>query len=473
MTPYEYGIVGFAFGFVSLFQIFGDLGFNSAHIKRISEGKDLGTCNGTFLTVKIGLMGLTAVVVLAVIFSWKFFLGHGFESMTHEMALYIMLCYFVLSVLSTSLVYTFNAKKEIAKAYIPLIFEVSARTIATIVVALNGYGVLALVFTYVVGWVVSFIPTVYFFRGYPIKRPDRGYLKDYSTFAFPLIVVLAGGTILVNIDKVILQMFWSSSDVGYYFAASRLAQFINVVPIAIGTLLFPTFSALHINKNINSIRKLVYDSERHLSMLVFPMVFGMVVLAGPTVSILISGWTPAIPILQILPFFVLFAALEQPYQSQFLGMNQPKLARNRIAIMACLNVFLNMVLIPVDIRSIGLKLAGLGTQGAAIALVVSYAVGLIYSRVMAWRLSQVKGSPRVLLHALAAGIMAALLFCLSSLIPITRWYHLLTFAFIGLGIYLFILYLMREFDRQDLEFFLDTLNIKKMYRYIKEEIRKN
>ena len=57
MTPYEYGIIGFAYGLVALFSFVGNLGFNQAHIKRVSEGKNLATCIATFSTIKIVLAG--------------------------------------------------------------------------------------------------------------------------------------------------------------------------------------------------------------------------------------------------------------------------------------------------------------------------------------------------------------------------------------------------------------------------------
>jgi hypothetical protein len=56
---------------------------------------------------------------------------------------------------------------------------------------------------------------------------------------------------------------------------------------------------------------------------------------------------------------------------------------------------------------------------------------------------------------------------------IDRWYHLLLISFLGLGIYLLILALFREFTKKELDFLLDTLNIKKMLSYIKEELKDN
>jgi len=471
MSPWEYGIVGFAFGFVALFQVFGNLGFESAHVKRISEGKDLGTCIGTFFTIRMGLMGFMTIIVMGAIFFWRFGLGYGFESPTHETAIYIMLVYCILSIFTNSIISTFKARKEIAKVEFPLFFEVLARTTATIFVALLGYGALALVSTYLVGWGALALSALYLFRGYPIKKPNKEYFKDYSEFAFPLIIVIACSTIITNIDKVLIQLFWSSSDVGYYFAALRLMIFVNMFTIAIGILLFPTFSLLHINNNIDAIRKLIFRSERYLSMIVFPLVFMVVALAEPTVRILLSGWMPAVSILQILTFFVLLAALEQPYQSQFLGMNQPKLARNRVIIMVFVNIILNILLIPKNIQMFGMNLAGMGARGAAIATVISYSIGLVYSRVMAWKLTAISGNPRILMHALAAAVMAVILHWLNIIAPIIRWYHLIGVIFIGVGIYFSILFLLNEFSKKDFDFFFDTLNIKKMLNYIKNEIK--
>lgn len=475
MSPDEYGLVAFALSFVTLFAIFGNLGFNYAHVKKVSEGKDFGRCIGTFFTTKIGLACLMSSVVIGVVFFWKAIMGRGFETPAHEIAIYIMIGYWVIRIFAKSFVSTFNAKKEIAKAQIPLLLETLVRVVVIIFVALAGFGAIALAFTYIAGEIVYFLSTLYFFRGYPIKRPSSDYFKDYSKFAFPLIIVVTCATIMANIDKVLIQLFWSAEEVGYYFAVFRLSIFINMFTVAIGTLLFPTYSTLYAENNIRGIRWLTFQSERYISMIVFPMVFGLVVLAEPVAHILLSGWMPAIPILQILPFYVLLAALERPYQSQFLGMDRPKLARNRVVIMVCFNVLLNIILIPSDIQMLGLKLAGLGARGAAIATVVSYGVGLIYSRAMAWKLTKIKGTSRIILHAIAAGIMGfviyVLFYRLNMIVLITRWYHLLGFAFLGFGIYISILFILREFTKKDLDFFLDTLNIKKMFRYVKDETR--
>ncbi|MCK5459478.1 MAG: flippase, partial [Thermoplasmatales archaeon] len=52
-APVALGYIGFAMAFLTLFHLVAKFGFLEAHVKRISEGKDLGTCIGTYAAIKI------------------------------------------------------------------------------------------------------------------------------------------------------------------------------------------------------------------------------------------------------------------------------------------------------------------------------------------------------------------------------------------------------------------------------------
>ena len=475
MSPYDYGVVAFAIGFVSLYSIFSSLGFNAAHVKKISEGKDLGTCIGTFLTIKSILIVISTSILLFSIFIWKVILNRGFETPEHELAIYIILVYWIFNLIIGFFLNTFTAKKEMAKVQIPFLIGSIVKASSTIFVAYAGYGAIALAYTYVIGHFAHLLLLAILFRGYPIKKPSLEYIKNYTQFAIPLAIVNACSVIITNIDKVLIQLFWSAEDVGYYFSGYRITSFIGMFTAALGLLLLPSFSKLHSENNIKSLKNLLYKSERYLSMIVFPMVFGVIVLAEPATFILLQGWMPAVPILQILAFLALFNALDQPYTSKFVGMNKPKIPRNRVIIIFIINLILNLVLIPKDIQSIGLKLAGLGAQGAALATIISFFFGLLYSRIMSWKLLKTFGNKKILLHFFAALIMSITLYIIlyefNYILYIIRWYLLLGISLFGLLIYVGILVILKEFTKEDFYFFLETLNIQKMIRYIKTELK--
>ena len=62
------------------------------------------------------------------------------------------------------------------------------------------------------------------------------------------------------------------------------------------------------------------------------------------------------------------------------------------------------------------------------------------------------------------------LYIITVMIPIGRWYILLAVALFGFMVYIGVLYIIKEFSKQDFDLFFDALNITKMIQYIKEEI---
>jgi Na+-driven multidrug efflux pump len=140
--------------------------------------------------------------------------------------------------------------------------------------------------------------------------------------------------------------------------------------------------------------------------------------------------------------------------------------------MVILNIILNLIFIPEDINSLGIKLFGLGARGAALATVISYGIGLLYSRIMAYKVTKIKGNYRIIFHSIAAFVMMTFLYLVNNTIVINRWYYLVFFSFIGFGLYLLILTVFKEFSKKDFTFFIDLFNIKKMIEYVTYELRK-
>ncbi|MGC9445402.1 MAG: flippase [Candidatus Methanospirareceae archaeon] len=472
MEPWEYGVVGFAYGFVALFSFLGDLGFNAAHIKRVSEGRDLETCIATFAVTKLALAGLMASVVIGSLAVWKYVLGNSFETPYHESAVYILLASFLLLGVTRTMIFTFNARQEIAKSQLPHFMATLARVVATLFVAYYGLGALALAYTYLFGELFQFSLALFFFRTYSFGRPSAAYFRDYIRFARPMALASAAYLIMTSMDKVFIQFFWGATQVGEYFAVFNLSHFILLFVTAVGTLLFPAISEYHASNNIDGVRKLFSRSERYLSMIVFPLVVLMAALAEPIIHILISDqYLPAVPVLRILPFFVLLETLSRPYVSNLQGMNEPQSIRNRVLIMLLFNVLLNLILIPRELTIIGLEGAGLGALGAAIATVIAYLIGLVYIKQVAWKLTGLKGTGRIMWHLLAAVLMGAIVMYTNNIIAIERWYELGGVVVGGLLIYFAFLVVFRELTREDLDFFMDTLNIRELFRYLKEELR--
>jgi O-antigen/teichoic acid export membrane protein len=418
MGAEQYGIIGFGLAYVGLFAFITDLGFNWTHIKRVSEGQDLGKSIGTFLTIKIVLNIIMVIIVISSILFWKFVLGRGFETQEHEHVIYLFIIYHVLLSISTVPLQTFSARRETAKQQLSAIIETLIRVPLAIFIAVNSLGVFALAGSYVIGVFFMFIVSFYMFKKYPIKKFDMKTFKSYYLFAIPISVSSGIAMISTNIDKVMLQLFWDSTLVGYYFGVQRLTAVIIFMSIAVSTLLFPTLSRYHGKNDYREIRRLTISAERYVSIVIVPSVVFFIVFSKPLLNLIHGDMAQnASTIFQLMAVYSLFVCFYKIFANQIIAINKPSLGAKIGISMAVLNIILNLILIPKDIKSLGVNLMGMGAEGAALATTISMAYGLLISKHFARKLTGTPWNPKIFLHLFAAIIMGLVLYFIAFTVP--------------------------------------------------------
>ena len=498
-APEALGVIGFAISFLAIFALIADLGFDSAHVKRVSEGKDLGTCIGTYISIKLLLVTLMVIAIFAGIYIWKTYLGGGFTDATTESVVYVFVIYYIFLTLKKISTFTFGGTREIVKRQIIMTFEnivkipllifvviagVSIGTRANIPPAFELPGFLhplqnfmayhalgSLAMAYVFGIMCSFFIGLWFLRKYKIKRPTKSMAKNYFVFAFPIMLIAVIGVLSTNIDKIMIGYFWTKVEVGYYFTVQQVLEIITVLALAVEAVLFPTLSEFHSLKNIEGIKIKTLQAERYISMIIVPVAVVIIVLVKPVINIMLSrSFLPAASVLITLIFYAYLMSMMIPFSSLIGGVDRPSIAA-KISILVCLvNISLNYLLIPENgvLSFIGIN----GPTGAGVATVTSGLVGFIGLRLAAKKLTKIKilqsHTPR---HIIAGIIMGAILFYLSGFVSDFRFYYLIIFALLGLGIYLLILYILREFKKEDFKFFLSIFNPKEMAKYVSSELK--
>jgi O-antigen/teichoic acid export membrane protein len=502
-APEAIGIIGFAMAFISLFRIVTDLGFSTAHIKRVSEGTDLGTCMGTFATIKIFLTALMVMFVFIAIFIWKNVFHKGFYDATTEAVVIVFLIHAIFTQLRNITTKSFIGTKEIAKRQITLMFENIVHIPLMILVAIAGvtgvivggtvwnispavdwpqflqplqhflatHAVGSLAMTYVFGMMATFFVGIFFLRRYPWKKPSWELSKSYFYFALPMMIMAIITIISLNIDKVMIGYFWTATDVGYYFAVQRILGFITILSSSVVLVLFPTISEQHSSNRIPAIIKTTHLAGRYISMVMIPPIVMVMVFVTPVIDIILSdAFLPAAPVMITMVIWTFIGGISSPYSALVQGMNRPKTVAKIGIVMCITNICLNCLFIPQEglLSSFGIN----GPTGAATATVLSALVGFFGLIMAAKRLTGMKllqsHTPR---HILAGIVMAVSLYYLNSFISLVRWYHLIVFAGMGLAIYIGVLFILKEFKKQDLHFFLDIIRPKEMIGYIKSELK--
>lgn len=481
----DVGIVYFAIAYLGLFSFISDMGFGAAHVKKISEGKDLGRCLGTFLTVKVLLVAAYTGFVLLTMFIWGRLLGRGFETPQHYYMVIMMLAYMIPMQLGDVGMKTFMARTEAAIQQLAILLSSALQLAFTVYVVTHIRDIYIFGSTWVVGALVYFIVNTLYLSRLPIRAPTREYFREYLHFALPLMLVAVLATLPGSIDKVMIQLFWNKEEVARYVGGQRFPPYLQKISAGLSLILFPTISALHSRNRKGEIIKLMRESERHLLLVLSPMIAAMVVLAEPIVVILGDiQYRDSAPVLIFLAIWVFMYSVNLPYGQLIMGYGKTRISA-RISILSVTSiVLLNLLFIPTDLSQVttlllshplspehNVRLLGLGAPGAALATLLSSIVVGAYMRIKARQLTGhlLLPSVRPPLAALLAGIIVYYLIPLIH--PVTRYYHLVFYSLLLGGIYLAILTAMRGFTREDLRFYLDTLHPGNLIRYTLQEIR--
>ncbi len=459
-----YGTVTAAMALVATFNAVADLGFSSAHVKRISEGADPDQCISTFAFIKIVLTALMVLVTVVSIFVWTTVLGKELAGASIDVII-LFIVYQVLYDLSSIATATFQARMEMAKMPLATLIEPLVRVPLVIFVALNYMGVMELTLAYLVGAAVVFVTSMYLLLREGIRWTRPVLLRSYYTFALPLLIITVISTVSGNADKLLITFFWNTTDVGLYAAPAVFLGVFATISTAVSTLTFPSFSKLHKDGNLVEIRSLSKQAERYIAMIGLPITILIIMFPYEVCEVLLgpkyidSG--RAIGIMVATTFITMINAV---HSSQIVAVGRPDISARITIITVIMNVSLMLLFIP----GFGL---GLSFVGAALALLIGNFISFLMVRFSVYRLTGTVPNVRLALQLLAGLASVGAMFVLDLFISIDRFYTLMLFGVVAFAAFLAVLALVKEFTRKDVEYFMDLINLKKMFSYIGGELK--
>lgn len=486
-----------ALGFLGVVYFITDLGMAQAHIKRVSEGRDPGDCFATYAAFKLVATVLFVLLVCGVFFTYLVVLDRPLTSTTLPI-LALTLIYYCAKSMQDIGQASFDARQEAARSQLTVLTDTSVRVSLTM---LGAFVVAALVhrsgpfldrldpdnalWSWVArepGAALAFASTAgaiiaASLAGFMLLRNfERGrfrwdLLRDYAVFALPLFMMTTITIIASHIDQAVIGLFLDESDAGVFGSVKRIPLFIATLGGAVGILLLPTISALAARGDRDAIFGTMDQTLRYVSMLIMPMLAFTMLFAEPVIVLLLANeFTTGARTMVILCVYVFFSTIANIHGFLLMGTGHPS-APTRIAVASASTlIVLDLVLVPYDIRSLGLPLAGLGIDGAAIATLVSGLVWYGGLRFASARLTGYRERSHWIRHAFAAGLMAAALWTLTFWHPFSRWYDIPLFTALGGALYLLALVLLREFTKDDLAFVRRTIHPVEMLRYVKGEL---
>jgi len=470
MGPTPMGIIASTLAFINIFKIVGGMGFGNAHIKRISEGNDLGKCIGTFFTIKIFTTLLMVICILTFFYGGPILFGRAMLEKKYEAIFYVLLVSGIIGNFTDVPRRTFTAEIKIFSQTAIGLIQKFTNSILRIVVAISGLGVIFLAYANLAGVLIAFLIAFILFKRYPIKRFDRNLFISYKIFAIPSIFIGLTSLLSQNLDKVFIEFFTDSRNVGFYVAAMNIAGFLNFFGMSINSILFPKYSSLFSQKQINKIKQLANKVERYASVILFPLIFYIFYYSDYIIHFLFGkNFINSGPILKFLILSNLFYIISRPYGSLIVGIGQIDTALKGDIMVLIVNIFFNLLLIPKTLFNI--NVFGLKALGAAIALFIANLFVYLYYRFHVYKILKSRFNYHILITLINSSLAGGISCLLCGSIDVNDFLKLTFGFFVTIVLYLLIMIFTKELSKDDIQYIKNMLNLKLLSSYIGSEMR--
>lgn len=503
MTPSAFGMLGVAIGITGLFSFIGNLGFDKANTKRLSEGLDQATCLGTYHVIKTWLAGGYMAIMLVIALVWH--TAVGFTDSTAISVVLIAILYHGFINLRNYPLSTFNAYRMSANSQAMAVSEnlVKAPLIVMAAIAFglmngrwsvpgelgrdvsgwfrglgpvgNEFGAVLLAVAYTLGMFSSLAVGWFQMRRFGMRRGryDRALASRYKAFALPMALMVALMVIAKQIDIVMIGYFWSAAESGHYFAAERFTTLILIVPIAVRTLFFPLISEMSMRGDTIGVNDAARTTQRTMSLVMVLATMFVLLYAHEVIEILLDpAFLPAAPVLQLMALYVLVFAFSSIESSIVMGFDRPRINALVAALSVLLNVALNLVFIPTSI--LGVPLFGMGATGAVVSTVIAQTLVLVLMLRESHRITRrFHYSWSIPKHFMTAGITAGILHLAHDRVlgGVDTIWELAFAGILGSAIYVAVLIVLFELKRKDWVMAVDLLHPGKMAGYVRSELK--
>jgi stage V sporulation protein B len=447
LTVAEFGLFYAIISFAGFLTVFRDPGLSSAMTKYIAEfnaKKDMVSVKSTLLIV-IALELLLAIAVTAIVIVFSGYLATSyFKTSEAIMPLEIIMFSYIVSAF-VIIQFLFQGIGKIK--YYSIVEPVRNVSTFLFILLFIYLGVTGVALGYLMGAiilvVIMFILAVKSFPFFSIKSNiSRGLTKKIVSFGAPIFLTGVSGTILGNIDTIVITFFLSTSEVGFYQAAFSTSQLLWVLSGTATVVLFPMVAELWAKNDRATLSKIIGLLIKFSFILVIPAV--LVFAAFPEVIIRMlfgSEFLPAAVPLQILALSSLFYPIFAITTNSIVGIGKPGINMKIVALTATLNLILNIILVPY-----------IGITGAATATAMSYLIGTIIALRYLRANVKFKVFPVDMLKAFIGGVITfVVIIIVKTLLDTNPWIELIASATIGLVVYATIIVMSRAVKREEID----------------------
>jgi O-antigen/teichoic acid export membrane protein len=344
----------------------GNLGLHASNTYYVAKDRELlAPLLGNSLLVSFVFGGLGVALAWAVFYLWPALAPvHGLLLLLALVWIPLGLAYMLLQnlLLGIQEVRTYNK--------IELISKILGVGLIGAVIILKAVKVETLFFTGLIVLIISLTWALWRLQPHLRRLPwlSLSLLKDNIRYGIKAYLAAFFSFLVLKADLLIVKQILGAAQAGYYSIAVSMADMIYILPVVIGTILFPKLSAMTVTREKREFTKRTAVS---VGLVMVILVSCAALLAKPTVWLLYgTEFLPAVPAFVWLMPAIVILSVNTVYMNYFASIGMPMIVVYSPGMATILNIALNMKLTPL-----------LGIVGTSISSVIAYGLMMIFSLV--------------------------------------------------------------------------------------------
>lgn len=293
LLPSDYGMISMLAVFLQLTQLFMDSGFSDALIqKKDRTPLDLSTVY--YFNIAISIL-FYLIVYVAAPYIAQFYHMAELAKITRLIFLNLILISFS-AIHKTILMIRIDFKTQSKIS----LMSVCISGLAGILMAYQGYGVWALVVQSLMQAALTTIFSIILVKWIPLVQFSKASFNHLFSFGSKLLLSRIIHTVYYNFYTLVIGRKFSVTELGYFTRADQFAAFLSVnINVIISRVTYPILSSI---QDDNGRLRMAYRQYIRLSsFVIFPLMIGLIAVAKPLITILLTDkWLGCVILLQIL-----------------------------------------------------------------------------------------------------------------------------------------------------------------------------
>lgn len=440
----------FALSFTAVFVVFVDLGFTNVLIRESAKLKSkIGEYFSTVLAIKL-LFGFFSYIAVVITINYLPFL-FGADSVYDSEIRHMVYLSAVTMIFDSFHLTMYGMLRSIGNLKYEAVSIAVSQGTTLILGSIFIFFKFPLIFLILAFTIPSFLNFCFasFIVSHKyqisiIPKFNITVFKYLGKITIPFAIAGIFARVYSYIDSILISRLLDISAVGLYSIPYKITYAFQFIPLALVATIYPRFSEYFFNNK----QKLSYIFEqgiKYLMIISFPIAVGIAVLARDIIlTIYTQDYISSILPLRILIFSLIFSYLSFPIGAFLNACNKQVTQTVIVGTVMCLNIILNLLLIP-----------NYGIAGASIAAFIGNFCLTIFGYLIVPKITKISHS-FLLLSALRIGFAAIVMGL--SVYMINSVSHFLFAILVGIVIYPMMLFVTKAVNMLQFKQFINFFN---------------